>query len=280
MFIKNVLILSLYSTLLVSSATAVENIYRLVWADEFNADGAPDPANWTFEHGFVRNSELQWYQPDNAFCSNGLLVIEGRREWKPNPNHKPDSNQWKTKRKGANYTSACLTTEGLHSWQYGRFEMRAKLDVRPGLWPAFWTLGEKGPWPSNGEIDIMEYYQGKLLANVASATPKPYTPKWDSVTTPLSDFPADWADQFHTWRMDWDEKSIRLYVDDRLLNETLLTDTVNPEDDRIMNPFTQPHYILVNLAIGGKSGGDPSRTDFPTRFEIDYVRVYQKENLK
>ncbi|WP_372846696.1 family 16 glycosylhydrolase [Pontiella sp.] len=261
--------------LLTGAANAVHNEFRLVWADEFDAEGRPNPANWTFEHGFVRNDELQWYQPQNAFCTNGLLVIEGRRENVKNPRFSPGSRNWKTRREFAEYTSASLKTKGLHSWQYGRFEMRAKIDVRPGLWPAFWTLGENGPWPSNGEIDIMEYYDGMLLANVAHGTEKPYTPAWNNAKTPLTDFPTGWADAFHVWRMDWDPAAIRLYVDDRLLNETLLSDTFNPEGDPIKNPFHQPHYLLLNLAIGGKCGGDPSGTEFPARYEIDYVSVYE-----
>lgn len=261
-------------TLATGAAQAAE--YTLAWADEFNKDGVPDRGNWTYEHGFVRNHELQWYQPENAFCSNGFLIIEGRRERKPNPNYKAGSRHWKTARKEAEYTSACLTTQGLQSWQYGRFEMRARLDTSAGLWPAFWTLGVSGEWPGNGEIDIMEYYQSKLLANVALATKKRYTPQWDSVSTPRSEFPADWSEQFHVWRMDWDHESIRLYVDDRLLNETRLADTFNPAGHPIENPFRQPHYILVNLAIGGEQGGDPSETAFPSRYEIDYIRVYQK----
>jgi beta-glucanase (GH16 family) len=262
--------------LLAGAAHSEPNEYRLVWADEFNTDGKPNPANWTFEHGFVRNEEAQWYQPQNAFCSNGLLVIEGRRENVKNPRFRPGSRNWKTRREFAEYTSACLKTKGLHAWKHSRFEMRAKIDVRPGLWPAFWTLGTEGPWPSNGEIDIMEYYEGTLMANVAHATKKPFNPDWDSVKTPLTEFPDQWADEFHVWRMDWDATAIRLYVDDRLLNETLLADTFNPEGDPIKNPFNQPHYLLLNLAIGGKCGGDPSATQFPSRFEIDYVRVLQR----
>src|ERR1022692_4919270 len=141
--------------------------YELVWADEFDRDGAPDPANWTFEHGFVRNQELQWYQPENARVAGGQLVIEGRRERNANPNLDSGSTDWKRQREFAEYTSASLTTRGLHSWQYGRFEMRARIDTRLGRWPAFWTLGISGGWPRNGEIDIMEFYRGLLLANVA-----------------------------------------------------------------------------------------------------------------
>jgi beta-glucanase (GH16 family) len=250
--------------------------YRLVWSDEFDKDGPPDPKNWIFEQGFVRNQELQWYQPDNARCEKGMLVIEGRREKKPNPRYKAGSDRWQENRENIEYTASSIQTRGLHSWKYGRFEMRARIDARAGLWPAFWTLGVDGEWPSNGEIDIMEFYRGKLLANVAWGTDRRWTAKWDSSATPLEQLGGpDWSKEFHVWRMDWDEKSIRLYVDDRLLNETDLTQTINGNAER-KNPFHQPHYILLNLAIGGQNGGDPSKTEFPSRFEVDYARVYQK----
>jgi beta-glucanase (GH16 family) len=249
--------------------------WKLMWADEFNTDGRPDPKNWKFENGFVRNNELQWYQPDNARCENGLLVIEARQEQRPNPNYQASSTSWKTNRPTIEYTSSSLNTSGLHAWQYGRFEMRGRINTSSGLWPAFWTLGVAGEWPSNGEIDIMEFYKGKILANVASATAKRYTAKWDSETKPVTDFPADWASQFHVWRMEWDAQVIRLYVDDLLLNETLLTETVN-QDGTGINPMMQPHYILLNLALGGDNGGPLENTAFPNRYEVDYVRVYQR----
>lgn len=250
--------------------------WKLVWADEFNTDGAPDPRNWTFEQGFVRNNELQWYQPDNARCEGGLLIIEGRKESRPNPTYLPNGGNWKTSRPTINYSASSLKTSGLHSWQYGRFEMRGRIDTSPGLWPAFWTLGVAGEWPSNGEIDIMEYYRNMLLANVAWGTEKRYTAKWSSIKKPVASFndPA-WATRFHIWRLDWDETAIRLYVDEQLLNTTLLSETIN-QDGSGKNPFRQPHYILLNLAIGGDNGGDPANTKFPNRFEVDYVRVYQK----
>jgi beta-glucanase (GH16 family) len=181
-----------------------------------------------------------------------------------------------TSREYADYTSASLTTKGLHDWRYGRFEMRGRIDTRPGLWPAFWTLGVAGEWPSNGEIDIMEYYRGMLLANVAWGGEGRWVAKWDSVKKPIAEFnDPDWPRKFHLWRMDWDEQGIKLYVDEILLNTTDLNETFNQNKEG-KNPFRQPHYILLNLAIGGTNGGDPTKTEFPARFEVDYVRVYQK----
>jgi beta-glucanase (GH16 family) len=250
--------------------------YTLVWSDEFNRDGRPDPGNWTYERGFVRNRELQWYRPENAVVSRGLLVIEGRRERVPNPAYAPGSPESTLNRASAEYTSSSLTTQGLHSWRYGRFEMRARIDTRPGLWPAFWTLGVDGTWPHGGEIDIMEYYRGILLANVAWGGARRWEAVWADSRKPIASFEdAGWASRFHLWRMDWDERAIALSVDGQLLNEVELTRTVN-QDGTGVNPFHRPQYILVNLAIGGTQGGDPSKTEFPARLEVDYVRVYQK----
>ena len=250
--------------------------WRLVWADEFNKDGAPDPANWTYEHGLVRNDEAQWYQPQNASCKEGLLVIEARRERVRNPGFVAGSTEWPANQEFAEYTSSSLMTRGLHQWQYGRFELRAKIDTRSGMWPAWWTLGVDGEWPAGGEIDMLEYYRGMLLANVAWGSPQRWVATWDSVRTPVSSLGAGWADGFHVWRMDWDAETMRLYVDGELLNTTELKETING-DGSGKNPFRQPHYLLLNLAIGGQNGGDPSQTRFPARFEIDYVRVFQKE---
>lgn len=247
--------------------------YKLVWADEFNKDGPPDTTVWNFEHGFVRNREDQWYQPQNAYCKDGKLIIKAKRVHLPNPWFISDSKDWKTKRKWINYTSASLNTSGHKSWQYGRFVVRAKIDTDSGLWPAFWTLGIKGRWPSNGEIDIIEYYRGDLLANVACGTSKPFVAKWFSVKKPVNSFAKNWSRHFHIWRMDWNKKDIKLYVDNFLMNQVPLDSLINPDGT---NPFRQPHYILLNLAIGGNSGGNPENTKFPKKYEIDYVRIYQK----
>lgn len=261
--------------------TSSTHNYQLVWADDFEKDGRPDPENWTYEKGFVRNNELQWYQPENAFCTNGFLVIEGRRETKPNPRYREGSSDWRSRRKEIEYTSACLITRGLHSWQYGRFEIKARIKTRDGLWPAIWFLGVKGQWPHNGEIDLMEYYRGDILANACWGGGARYESKWDTVKTPVASFnDPSWDEKFHIWRMDWDQEHIKLYLDDQLLNTIDLEEAVNPNEQwGPRHPFQQPHYLLINLAIGGDQGGDPSDTPFPTRYEIDYVKVYQQSDL-
>ncbi|HEU4903600.1 MAG TPA: glycoside hydrolase family 16 protein [Flavisolibacter sp.] len=249
--------------------------YVLVWADEFNKNGAPDSANWGYENGFVRNEEDQWYQQENAFCKGGLLIIEGRKETKPSPLFAANSPDWRRRRRQIDYTSSSINTRGKKSWQYGRFVMRGRIDISAGLWPAWWTLGVAGRWPANGEIDIMEYYQKKLLANIACMGPDKKT-EWYSNRFSIDSIGGrNWASQFHVWRMDWDENAIALYLDDHLLNKVELTTLVNKDGSGI-NPFQQPHYLLLNLAMGGQNGGDLSGTGFPNRFEVDYVRVYQK----
>lgn len=260
-----------------SERTFAEKEYKLVWSDEFSVDGVPDEKNWSYETGFVRNHEKQWYQKENTYCKDGFLIIEAKKEKKGNPNFiSKDHQEWTKKRDSIHITSACLITRNKNSWQYGRFEMRAKIPVAKGLWPAFWTLGVKGNWPANGEIDIMEFYKGKLLANVAWESDVKWKPVWESKSFPVTIFGGEkWAGQFHIWRMDWDEKYIKLYVDNQLLNKVDLLKTKNGVKNKI-NPFHQPHYILLNLAVGGDNGGDFSETSFPVNYIIDYVRVYQK----
>jgi len=270
------MILSLLSAVCLAADPRADE-YHLVWADEFDVDGEPDPERWTFEHGYVRNHELQWYQPQNAICKDGALVIEGRRETKANPNYREGSGNWKEKREDIRYTSSCLTTRGLQSWKYGRFEIKARIKTQEGLWPAIWFLGVDGRWPSNGEIDLMEYYDGNILANACWGGNRQGKVKWDESKKPVESFAdPNWDEKFHVWRMDWDSKSIKLYVDDILLNAVDLTTTINSTDRGPRNPFQQPHYLLLNLAIGGHAGGDPSGTPFPTRYEIEYVRVFEE----
>lgn len=264
---------------------AQEDGWQLVWNDEFNIDGPLNSTFWNFEQGYVRNEEAQWYQPDNAICKDGCLVIEGRKEGtRRNPFYVAGSGDWRKNHEFIGYTSSSVTTAGKKEFLYGHFEVRARIPVAKGAWPAIWTLGSEMEWPSCGEIDIMEYYPIKgiphILANAAWGTDRQWHAKWDSQATPYSHFTArdsDWASKFHVWRMDWNEESIRLYLDDELQNEILLANTINGSIGRGMNPFTKPQYLLLNLAMGGINGGPIDETALPIHYEIDYVRVYQKE---
>jgi beta-glucanase (GH16 family) len=242
------------------SAQPSYDTYQLVWSDEFDEDGLPDPSNWGYEQGCsVRNDELQYYaraREENSRVENGFLIIEARRG----------------QMEGCGYTSASLITSGKRAFQYGIFEIRAKIDVRRGSWPAFWTLGVSEEWPSNGEVDIMEYYNGSLHANVAWGTDTRWQAKWDSQSKSVG---SEFSDDFHIWRMHWTEDFIDLWVDDFKQNSTDLSTTVNGSLSSLRNPFHQKAYIVVNQAIGS-NGGDPSGTEFPIQYIVDYVRVYQE----
>lgn len=257
--------------------------YKLIWSDEFNAEGKVSKDNWNYEYGFVRNHELQWYQEDNANIKDGILTIEAREDNKQNPLYKEGSKDWKQMRPSITCTSSSINTRGKFSFKYGRLECRARIPVGYGSWPAIWLLGNELPWPSNGEIDVMEYYRSNgvpsILANACWASDKPYSPIWNSKVTPLSHFTERdpfWATKFHVWRMDWEEDYIKIYLDDELLNEIDITQTTNKSKDGI-NPFHAPQYILLNLAVGGDNGGKVSADGYPLRYDIDYVRVYQKK---
>ncbi len=275
--------------------------YELVWADEFDVDGAPDPALWNYEHGFVRNQELQWYQQDNARCEGGLLKITGRREQVENPRYEADSRDWRRNRQYAEYTSSCIESRKSFSFRYGRLEVKARIPVAPGAWPAIWTLGNRWGWPACGEIDVMEFYRVPqadvnihhqaqaertvpvVLANAcwqgANGRDAWNTGRWPFTRWTAAD--ADWAARFHVWRMDWTAEAIKIYLDDELLNDI---PTAQADADRpgYVNPFRNDvegfgHYILLNLAIGG-CGGTPDDDAFPLVYEIDYVRVYKSKN--
>lgn len=284
--------------------------YELVWADEFDKDGRPEE-HWTYEHGFVRNNELQWYQSDNAEVRDGCLEITARQENVPNPEFDSLSTDWRKNRKAAEFTSACLTTQDRFTFKYGRMEVRARIPVDKGAWPAIWTLGNKGIWPDNGEVDVMEFYRRdgypEIMANAcwrsdgredsvqvrespgtpATVTTDFVTPdgqvRWDESKTPLSYFlekDPEWAGKFHLWRMDWTSDSIKIYLDGELLNDICLRKADMPQspDGPGLNPFSNHdtdsgHYILLNLAVGA-NGGNPDISAFPLVYQIDFVRVY------
>ncbi|MBR6142203.1 MAG: glycoside hydrolase family 16 protein [Bacteroidaceae bacterium] len=270
------------SAILPINASAQNDGWHLVWQDEFDADGRPDSTKWTYEHGFERNEELQWYTRENAYQRDGHLVIEARPANFACPSYKEGNTHWRNNRPRILWTSSCVKTRGLFSFLFGRVEVRARIPVCLGAWPAIWLLGDRGGWPGCGEIDMMEYYQydGRptVLANACWAGDK--DTQWDNSFTPLTHFtdrdPA-WAERFHVWRMDWNESAIRLYLDDELLNEIDLSLTVNGKlQGTGVNPFHHPQYLLLNLALDTRVR-QYNPADFPMRYEIDYVRVFQKE---
>jgi beta-glucanase (GH16 family) len=230
-----------------------------VWQDEFDGTGGPDPARWDYEVGFVRNKERQYYtrhRPQNARIENGMLVIEAHRE----------------QFQGADYTSASLTSRA--NWTYGRIEVRARLPKGRGTWPAIWTLGTNirdVGWPRCGEIDIMEHVgfdPGRIHSNIhtASYNHVQRTNKGNSLLVPRSD------DEFHVYSIAWTPALIESFVD----GQRYFTFTKEPGGDTVW-PFDKAQYLILNLAIGGSWGGQKGIDDdaFPTRFLVDYVRVYR-----
>lgn len=262
-----------------------QDSWKLIWSDEFNIDGPYNSGVWTPEKGFVRNHEDQWYQGENAFCQNGCLVIEARREKREKPMYTgmANSNDWRRNRKYIEYTSASLTTRRSFSFTYGRMEVRARIPTAGGAWPAIWLLGNDMEWPSCGEIDVMEYYRingvPHILANACWGSDRRYQAVWNSKRIPYAHFTdgdSHWAEKFHVWRMEWTPQTISIFLDDELLNEIPLSETVNGTLGNGRNPFHAPQYILLNLAIGGDNGGEIDDSSMPMRYEIDYVRVYQR----
>jgi len=231
------------------------------WRDEFDYEGAPDPARWDYDlggHGWG-NDELQHYTRDaeNARVGGGVLRIVARRGT----------------REGRDYTSARLVSRGRGDFLYGRFEIRARVPAARGSWAALWMLptgGAYGPWPHSGEIDIMEhvgYDPDRIHVTVhtgaynhVAGTQRGSATRVDGATT-----------GFHVYRVDWTPEAIRGYVDDRPVFEY-----ANDGSGPAAWPFDRPFHLLLNVAVGGSWGGregvDPSA--FPAVMEVDYVRVY------
>jgi beta-glucanase (GH16 family)/GH35 family endo-1,4-beta-xylanase len=250
--------------------------WQLVWSDEFDHEGLPDPKKWTYEVGFVRNQEKQYYtqaRKENGRVEHGELIIEGRKEHFPNAQYDPKTEgNWQKDRKNADYTSASITTEGKASWIYGRIEVRAKLPQGKGVWPAIWTLGtgiSKVGWPRCGEIDIMEFVghqPDKVHGTIHYGLDGKHQSQGDKLTV---DKP--WED-FHVYAIEWEADRIDFFFDDT----KYFTFKTPAADSDGSNAFRQPHYLLLNLALGGSWGGQIDDNVLPQQFVIDYVRVYQR----
>jgi beta-glucanase (GH16 family) len=239
--------------------------WKLVWADEFNGAGLVDETIWNYEKGFVRNKEAQYYtekRPENVVMRDGNLVITARKE------------DFKENGKESKYTSGSIKTKGKKDFKYGRIEVRAKLPIGQGNWPAIWMMGIEGGWPKCGEIDIMEHVWAQ--SNTVHATvhwSDPVKGKKDRNGHTMKG--SKLQDQkpylaFHIYAVEWNEKQMKFFYDDTLyFTYDMDLAGTGPE-----NPFRKPHYLLINLAIGGSWGGKIDDAIFPCEYLIDYVRYY------
>ncbi len=248
--------------------------WQLVWQDEFNYTGLPDKSKWSYEQGFVRNQEPQYYTSnrlENARVEQGNLVIEARKESFPNAAYKLGAAGPAT----ADYTSASLITLGKAGWQYGRVEVRAKVPAGKGAWPAIWLLGEdrqQVKWPLCGEIDIMEFLgrdPSKVYGTVHYADS---TGKYDHQGgSPVVGAPAD---GFHVYALNWYPDRLEFYYDSL---KYFVFDIAKARQQQ-GNIFQRRFYLLLNLALGhpGAWAGPLDESVLPLKYYVDYVRIYKQ----
>lgn len=237
-------------------APAAPPSYQLVWSDEFNGTGAPDPTKWGYElGGDVRNGELQYYtnSTNNVKQANGNLEITILKEAVG----------------GKQYTSGSIITLNKATWTYGKMEGRFKMPNGKGLWACFWLLGANYAqvgWPKCGEIDIFEHVNSEAVIHG--------TAHWGGVNDVhvQAEKPATIdVTQWHTYAVTWDKDYIQWYVDDVLFHVVKITDGFNYTSE-----FHLPEYLLINFPIGGSWPGAPDATTvLPATLYCDYVRVYQ-----
>lgn len=270
---KNLIQHAFVCLLLLSFARTISaQCLELVWSDEFNINGAPDPANWSYDLGTGQggwgNQEIQSYtnNPQNVRVENGRLILEA------------------SKGSGGGWTSGRIKTQGKKNFKYGKIQFRAKLPTGSGTWPALWMLGSNFTsvgWPACGEIDVMEH-AGKNPGRVHGSlhSPSSFGGTVNTATTNVNDF----ATEFHDYEVSWDANRITFMVDGNAFY------TYNPAIKNADTwPFNNEFFIIINLAMGGifgsddqfetgglQNGVDPNLTS--ARMEVDYVRVYQQTN--
>jgi beta-glucanase (GH16 family) len=226
----------------------------LVWEDDFNTDGAPDAANWTYDLGAGGwgNGEAQTYtnSAENVKVEGGSLKITAKSDG------------------SGGYTSARLKSQELYKFTYGRVEVRAKLPASAGTWPAIWMLGSNFPdvsWPFCGEIDIMEQTGANKDITLGTLHWYNTTANGDASygeTTAVADASSD----FHLYTVEWSDTSIKIYLDDVSFFEMANDSTL---------PFNADFFMILNIAMGGTLGGDIDPAFTEDTMEIDYVKVFQ-----
>jgi beta-glucanase (GH16 family) len=236
--------------------------YQLAWSDEFSGNSL-NSQNWNYETGGggFGNHELEYYtsRSQNLFVSNGNLIIEARQE--------PYG--------GNNYTSARINSSSKQQFQFGRIDMRAKLPVSKGMWPALWMLGanySSAGWPGCGETDIMELIGTNPKQVVSSIHWKQQDGTEGTFNNSYNLSPQDFSQQFHVFSLIWAQDSVQFLVDDQVFETTGQKNVSSGA-----YPFNSPFFFIFNVAVGGDWPGPPDNTTvFPQRMFIDYVRVFQK----
>lgn len=244
----------------VTVASAADN-WKLVWSDEFNGakGSAPAAKMWTHELGASGwgNQELENYtnSRENSFLDGeGHLVIRAIKT-------------------ETGYTSARMKTQGHYAVKYGRVAARLKLPKGQGIWPAFWMLGDDvatAGWPKCGEIDVMEFI-GKTPGTAYFTL---HGPGYSGGGGLSKSAPVPAPEGFHTYGIEWAPESITFLLDDQPVR------TLTPKDLPAGTKwvYDHPHFLLLNLAVGGGWPGNPDATTvFPQDYVIDWVRVWQRE---
>lgn len=245
----------------------------LTWSDDFSGTNgsAPDAKKWKYDLGGEGwgNEELETYtsRPQNVHIRDGNLVITAMRETYTGADGLT-----------RNYTSARLKTQNLFMQAYGRFEARIRIPRGQGIWPAFWMLGsdiETAGWPKCGEIDIMENIGREPGINHGSLHgPSTIAPTSDLTGTYVLPSGQSFSDDFHTYAIEWEPGTVRFFVD--AINYVTFTQSQWSAGGQWV--FDHPHFIILNVAVGGNWPGNPdATTPFPQQMLVDYVRVYSKK---
>ncbi len=239
-----------------SITLTVRVVLGLLWSDEFDKNGAPDPAKWDYDLGIGTggwgNAELQYYtsRRENSVVENGVLKIKAIKE----------------SYSGSAYTSARLVSRGKFAFKYGKVEARAKLPAGGGTWPAIWMLGNNigtVSWPACGEIDIMEHV-GNDLNKIYGTLHYPGRSggNADGGNKIIPNVTTD----FHIYSLEWSPASIKMFADDQLIHSVANSSSL---------PFNQDFFFILNVAMGGNFGGTVDAAFTNAALEIDYIRVYQ-----
>lgn len=261
-------------------AAAAPPSWELVWGDEFTKSGAPDSKKWNIETDFVRNENAQQLYTDrkqNIAQERGKLVLTAKVGKHKNGRFDPNGSSWREKREFADYTSGSVNSAGKFSFRYGRLVICAAIEHGKGVWPALWLIGESPgkTWPQCGEIDLLEYIsQNKDRVHGTLHWDKAYN-SGPGLGRTVSYKAPDVLDGFHEYEMIWTPEKIAFLYD----GKPYYSFEIEKAAVGGYNAFRNPHHLVLNLAVGGwAERADPA--EYPRRFMIDYVRVYQDRNVK